>query len=150
MFALSCKSTPKGQTSGQIKVDTAVKETIQKKDFSFSDTAYKTILSRDTVQILPFEAEVRRNVPFFKWTGTKIDTVFDTIKIKYNQPKNLFNVEYKARIDTLRDTIFHTQETKHEPQSKTSEFYEKLLPLLLILVLSYLLFLAIDRRRKNN
>ncbi len=88
------------------RIDTNVRTRLQNKSFAFEDSGKVHILSRDTINILPFESEIEQGLPFFVWNGTRIDTVFDTIKIKYNQPNNSFNVEYLSKTDTLRDTVF--------------------------------------------
>lgn len=147
LLCVACK-TPIQQikTNTIVKYDTIVKETIINKNYTLQDTGKIKYLGNDSIKILPFESYATKFIPFYKHRNNGIiDTVFDTLHIKYSQKENIFNVEYKTKIDTLRDTTF-VETTKIEkdtitvPENKTNfSLYIIIALLLIIVVLSLIL-----------
>lgn len=120
----SCKTAPK------INENKVTKITEKIKDNSFDVEGVAKI---DTIQI---NDSIRYEV-------VKLDTIFrnDTLKVAYFKDRKIIQVVYKPKIDTLRDTVTHTEQLILAPKDNDTKWYVIGLGLIILLFLT-LLFLS--------
>lgn len=118
----SCKTAPK------INENKVTKITEKIKDNSFDVSGFAKI---DTIKI---NDSIRYEV-------VRLDTIFrnDTLKVAYFKDRKIVQVVYKPKLDTLRDTVVHTEQLILAPKDNTTKWYVIAFGLIVLLFLTFLI-----------